>query len=177
MCNTLKKKKKYKNHMDILLMKNSVIILGILVRNYKSISVPHYTEQKLCQCHMELYSCGGCTGKRYQEYHSISSSMFPIFFWLLHSHRPLGPYLTCMFISNTLPPSFQCFFKENTNFISCEASPDFYPLPCSGRNNVLFPCLCYMLQHLSSVLTDGSLVSVQLDWNAPTVGRVSGSSL
>lgn len=50
------KKKKKENHMDFYFMKNSVIILGILVRNYKSISVPHYTEQKLCQCHMELYS-------------------------------------------------------------------------------------------------------------------------
>lgn len=50
-----KKKKKRKSH-GFLLYEELCYYIGDSGRNYKSISVPHYTEQKLCQCHMELYS-------------------------------------------------------------------------------------------------------------------------
>ena len=105
--NSKKKKKERKKITWIFNLWRTLLLywgfrLGIMNQS-QSLTI----QNKSCASVIWGYTAkGGCTGKRYHEYHSIYRPRFPIFFWLLYAHRPLGPYLTCLFISNALLPLF-----------------------------------------------------------------------
>ena len=146
---TAKKKRKKERNKKITMIFNLwrtlLLYWGFRLGIMNQSQPPLYRTKVVPMSYGVIQLKGGCTGKRYQEYHSISSPMFPISFWLPHSHRPLGPSLTCMFISNTVLPLFNASSRRIQ--ISSPMRHLLISIPCHVWVETMCCslCLCYKL--------------------------------